>query len=416
MKIKSLLVAALIATIGITACSKSESGGNDLSNGGNGETKSMHLKLSQGNGQNDPLFGSRAEGSPVTDKTTVIFNDGVIYFTSAKGDILKTTVITNTNNNADATGSTVGIQKLTVSGGAVIPNVPATVDHVYIAGNLPTGANVPMTGNISNVEGAIVTVQHMYDASGDVSKVVLFGDADAVNHPTDTDAKYAKVDVNAIAARIEIGEIKYRNNNNDITTDDVITSFDLEGIFINHYYSSMTIDRVAKSVVKNGSTEAFYAYNTTEYPSAINNILYDANVGNTAMGIFVQPSVTPSTAGKVWAYNLLAPDSYKANGDATASAVSVPHIVIRLGDIVSIDDDNGNAAYPDNQWLTVTKFYDKDNSNAPITKLEPGMIYKIASVKFDESNLTPEPEIEPIKVYVEAELMEWTTVNTEVDF
>lgn len=410
MKIKSFAIAALAATVGFTACSKDENGGGGGVTLPDGETKVLQLKLSKG-------AVSKAEVGPVADGTDVTFNDGYIFFTLAGGEIVKVTQITNDAAAVDADGNSVGIQKLTSNagkGGAQIPGVPALAKYVYIAGNLPSGVTVPGVGsNISSVKDLAVSLKSQFSDDFGMSKVTLWsgdprvttggdklGEISNENDGTD-DYLYAFVEVSAVSSRIEISSVLYDNGDDT----DVVTKFQVDGIYVNNYYESMTLGGAAGDLTNNGSdnAETIYTENSTAYTD-LSEYLYDADETNGVGTFTATPAKVAPAAGKVWGYTVVAP----------AKATEVPHVIIRLSDVESTLD-GANPAFDGIQWLTVKNFIDLDTNEA-LAKLEPGVIYTISAVKFDESHLTEAPEMLDVEVYVEASLIPWTTKEVGAGF
>lgn len=70
-------------------------------------------------------------------------------------------------------------------------------------------------------------------------------------------------------------------------------------------------------------------------------------------------------------------------------------------------------------WLTVTKFLDADNNNAPLQYPKPGTVYVIKSIIFDqEENLKPDPMFpeEDTDISVQVIVQGWVGQNTNIEF
>ncbi len=406
---RMMAAAAMTAMLALGACSKEDVGSTD-----NGETAVFSLKLSQAS------ESTRAVADAATENV-VSFNTGYVIFSNNAGGIVKVTEIIAGTPTADqiTAGSHVSITALkTATTGAKIENVPSSSKNVHIIGNLPSGVPVPAIGNnINTYKATALTIQSQSNAAGSTADVMLFGESDiktAASHATLTDGDlYATVSVDAIAARIEIGSIAYDNG----ADPDFITAFNIDGIFVNYYYPSMSLDsKVTTALVNNAPADNATAdkwYNpadaASKYPTATPAALYDYKTA-ASLGVALTSPETGWKADattKVWAYNVLAPTSF----GSPVTALAAPHIVIRLSSIVATTP----SVYTTTQYLTVKEFKNTETGTV-IDKFEPGMIYYITKLTFNESNLTDVPEQGTVSVFVEAKLMEWERVAVEGGF
>lgn len=413
---KTMALAAMATVIGMSSCSKE----NDNTGGGggidNGETTSVNIVLSQ---------ESRAVTTPAEHGAAVNFKSGYVLFTNDLGIITKVTEITETEPSAadKEAGAKVWIEDLkTPNVGGEIKNVPASADKVYIVGNIPAGVEEPvLTENITDVKNRVITIISQSNPEGSVADVTLYGDGQTLStHPSVDGAKYAKVNVNALAARIEIGKVSYFNAQDD----DLLTGFRIDGIFVNYYYPQMSLSskvstaRINNTAVDNTAANAIYIPTPSgAYKTADQGKLYDydgGGLGYTSASGLSKSAANPTDPDdeNVWAYNVLAPLS--VDGTAVTELES-PHIIIRLSNIVTVDDNIDNPMYETTQYLTVKEFRNA-STGLPISSFAPGYIYFINDLTFDESNLTDIPEEEAITVYVEAILMTWSRQEVEWGF
>lgn len=414
---KVMAMAAMAVAIGMSSCSNDND--NVVGVIDNGETTSVSIKLSEGT-------KSRAVTAPV-DEVPVNFKDGYALFVNGVGVINKVTQIAPGTysestvagkETAEGNGTMVWLEDMKTSEmGAAIKNVPASAEKVYIVGNLPTGVAAPaLTEGINSVLDRIIVVGTQSNSEGSVADVTLYGDGADIEdmHPTlGADTKYADVTVNAIASRIEIGAISYSNS-----ATNFVTGFQIDGIFVNYYYPQMSLaSKVSVGLINNapGSNSVADGIYTTASGGAYNDaaisVLCDFNA--TAPGLGHSISSTSKSAAvpnadpedkNVWAYNVLAPKSVDG---ATVAALEAPHVVIRLSGLTTKDDVTPGSVYTTTQYLTVKEFRDVTTEEL-ISSFDPGYIYFIKNLTFDESNLTPIPEEEPVTVYVEAKLMTWS--------
>lgn len=405
MKMKFMMVAAAVAVIGTTACVKES--GADVDN----TPTSVGLKLV------DDTELTRASAAPVQN-VAVTFNSGYVFFTNDVDVIVKRTKIETgsyvsgadlDDDAAYAAGNKVWINDLkTTDNGGIINNVPGSAVKVYIAANLPQAeANVPtVAANISAVKALVVTAGNQGNAQGNVNNVTLYGDGVALGtHPSLANTKYAKVSVNAVGARIEINKISY-----DAANYTLLTGFQVDGIFVNQYYTEMSLDsKVDVTKLSNiqpaDATAADAAFKSGVAPYTTAGVLFDYN----AAGIGVDATGgsklgwTANSGTNVWAYNVLAPKTA-----TTAATLVAPHVVIRLSGIT-----DANSLYAGKtQYLTVKEFK-KASDKSVITTFLPGYVYYITDLVFNESHLTNVPEEETLTVYVEAKLMTWTRQEVE---
>lgn len=410
-----MAIMAITAVIGMSSCSKGNDNGGDTAR--NGEMTSVSIVLSEGT--------TRAVAAPEEAKA-VNFKSGYVLFTNSLGIINKVTEITDTELAADdparATGAKIWINDMKeVNKGGEIKNVPAAATTVYIVGNLPSGVTAPfLAEDISNVKDRVISVASQSNAAGSVADVTLYGDGAAIQatHPdVSISARYAKIDVNAIAARIEVGAVSYSNLQTNL-----ITGFQIDGIFINYYYPEMSLaSEVSTALINNApanNTLANSVYTTASggaYNSAAASILCDFDLDGLGYDVNgISKSAADLTAtdpedNNVWAYNVLAPVS---EDGTVVTELEAPHVIIRLSNITTRDP---GKVYPATQYLTVREFREAGTPNV-ISEFKPGYIYFITNLTFDESNLTDVPEQDAVTVYVEAKLMTWSRQGVDWGF
>ncbi|GHV52699.1 hypothetical protein FACS1894181_15990 [Bacteroidia bacterium] len=366
--LKTSMMAAFIAAMGFTSCVEEEviPQGQEVSQ----KDKSVRLTIST----NVP--STRSEETPANAQP-VDFKGGWLFFTSAQGNITKVMAITNSASGA----TSVDINDLTQQDGAEIKDVPSHSVKAHVIGNLPNGKTTPTVGaDISTIMNNVITVQEQ----GNITELTLFGEGNIIPSQAHANQMEAKLILTPIAARIEVGKMT--------ETGGVITSYQVDGIFINNYYPDALLSGTVNTTEKKlgeQNADANFAGGSTEYPSALEGILYDYN----ASGIGTAPAT-----GKVWAYNLMAPTS-------PSGSLSAPHIVVRISNITT----NNGASYTGTWYLTITGLLDGGKA---ISHLKPAHIYQIKDLKFSHSNLQPKPEMEPMDVWVEVNLVQWTTVDT----
>lgn len=349
-----------------------------------------------------------------------VLNDGAIYFTTAAGGIQSYVTLTggaNANDAYDAANHTVGVTVASTTG-FTVQNLPGSVSKVYVIGNFPA-STLPTTGNISqfNTETSISVNSQYNAATGGVEKVTLQGSSNLTGtNPNLT----ATVLVKPIVARMEIGRV---------TAQGRIKSFKLKGIYINNFHNTMGIEgRVASEEVFIGPDQKNEYSDATNATYPLNGVLAEWNttsfVGLATSTVGYGPVANP-TADDVWAFNILAPQ-------ATANNAALPHVIIKISDVVVVDDhgtsdpsdDTDDAVtYGGTKWLTIRNYY-KTGVSVPMALLEPGNVYRIGDVyqsnkgdiTFDEDDLTDDPELATINVQVTANIMTWIPNEVGYDF
>ncbi|MDR2775352.1 MAG: hypothetical protein LBC19_11550 [Tannerella sp.] len=389
---KKVIVAALAAVIGLASCT-TDAIVDNMNNGGSSsgvysDSKSVTLKVAS------KLPTTRSEGSSIAAQETVKFNNGWLLFVSAQNNVTKVMEIktgTSTMNDSE-----VDISLLIQSGGVEIENVPGHSTSVYVIGNLPAGGGitVPAVGvSLTNLKQNLIA----FSTQDDIHNVTLFG-GDAIK--IENTKNVARFSLSPIVARIEIAKISSTGGSSDIS------SFKVEGIFINNYYENITLEGNAPAVAKKNTDIADFAGNSTAYPDTYEGILYDyRSAAGQSLGVphaTEANTYTPTTGA--WAYNLLAPKT-----GTPPDMLTAPHIIIAVSDIQT----NSGTEYNGIWYLTVKNMVHQNNK---ITHLEPGKVYSIKNINFSHTNIQPEPEMKTIDVDVEVTLVEWEIIDTDVIF
>lgn len=371
-KFKFLTVAVATLLLGFTSCSNDEDGGKPET----GNPKNMFLKISS------DTPSTYAEGTPQA-AGEVTFTSGDLYFTDNAGTILAHYTI----SSAATSDTNIDIAALT-STGQTITNLPGTVSNVHVVGNTN---GLATSGNISRVKNQALQVQ----SQGTISNVNLYGEAATVLVTPGTpgvsnDLYAAAVTLAPTVARIELANIT--------ATGTAITGFEVEGIFIDNYYSEAAVaGTVAAGNLQDNNTAvaADWVSGSSIYPVALDPSIFDWYTTPLTSDANV---VAPATSGDVWGYNVF----------ATTLGSTVPRIVIRLSNITTTPESGITFAGP--QFITVKGF---KNGATPLTAIKAGEVYNIAvgALAFDETNITPVPNVNAIDVEVTVTVANWSVVN-----
>jgi hypothetical protein len=398
LNLKRTLIPVLAAALGLAGCSTEEVLDRNLPNGGEAgaagknDLKSVTLSLT-GNS-----VSTRAKDGSVAATQAVTYNGGYLLFVSDQNYITKVmTITTGTNVHDD---SSVDISLLAGQDGEEIGDVPGHSTSAWIVGNLPANVAAPAVGgSLTLLKQEIVS----FSSQGDIDGVTLFGGNSFVNENGKQTARFSLA---PLVARIEIKKI-------EALTGSDVESFTVNGIFINNYYASVSLEGISPAAAVRNTDENDFLKNSTAYPDAAEYLLYDWN-SVSGLGTLTSSSteysyVPSTTADSVWAYNLPAPKSIAAGGSLTA-----PHIVIRLGNVKM---KSSSVVYPGEWFLTVSGMTTVNSAGkVKVTSLEPGRVYSIKTIKFGHTNIRPEPEMDTIDVTVAVTLVEWQISDTEVEF
>lgn len=397
MKIKfkhfTLLIAALLM-VGFSSCSSDDVDNTTPGVEENG-TKTVFLQINNG-----PT--TYAEGASKV-AGAVNFKNGDLYFVTAAGAIMKHYTITDADTDIANTvpGKNIkmsDIVKPNLGEGISISGLPGNITQVYIVGNYTTTATTTVpalntSGSIKGINKHVLKVENQ----GAFDLVNLYGTAPLVqkNDGVAGIDFTASVELKPTVSRIELTELKGDMN---------IVSFEVEGVFVDNYYSEGNVDGtvVGGSIKdwKDASSSANGVFsNNTEgfYPDVLKPTIYDwytTPFASTIDEADEKPSTKP--AG-VWGYNLFAQGG-------TVSAV--PRIVIRLKNVKAKPETG--VTFSDPQFLTIKGF---TNGSTAVTKLEPGHIYKIDPVVFHGVDLGTVPNMKPINVNVNITLANWVVTS-----
>ncbi len=449
-KIFSLLaVAALI----FASCSKDNEGGHVAE----GDEIQFYLKIAQ---QNEK---TRADAGQVANGTKVNFTEGAIFFADASGKFVRYVQITNKL----ITGA---VSAAELEEGYLFNGISNTAETVYVIGGYDFSGH-PSIGSKSDLEQIKVDLASQSDYAYGVLNASLAGSGAIVakgagqvdrsaltpNAQVDYDAATheAYIEVRPLIARLEIKAVT------GLGLDD---GWQLDGIYVDNIFYESTLfgdydaaDWNEYAWTDPGDTYDKYdrlnassVYSTPAWnPILFDDGSWDYTTGNvdpayattsSNLGAGTYPnSITPSKSA--WAYNFF------------ADAGNVPNIVLALSNVAhngtlvpnktmeALVGEPGythaSGDYDGVRFLTVTGYNDSNNGGAAVN-IRGGYVYVINDLKFKAGgdNTTPggdgnddtrdEPkgpedpdDPDPNKkydVFVQIELMDWTTVDVDVEF
>jgi hypothetical protein len=404
---------AAAALLALGSCAIGEEKGTDP-----GDMTTVKFKLSYEG------LNSRALADPMETNDPLTLQPGHIFFADGSGTIVRHVGIV-----ADVAGGGAGSEQVeldrVLAGEAVILQVPATAQRCYILANdvaAKVGGDTGVTGNregndISTILGLTATVPNL-NAATDISTVVQFGSGDIVPEAgvTETEAQeydaWVEVDIRALTARIQVKRItgKVYNYTDDEDNPQTITidDFTVEGIYVNNYYTSMTVNSTWPDGVVNhlSNIPSYSTAGTAPYsPTGNGYRLADLlNINDTGL------AVAPADNTKVWAYNVFPTSTSAANN------ANVPHVIVKLSSVTFTDSGDGDGVTPTvltDQFLTIANI--KRAGGALLNAFEANNSYTFDNIAFDFTNLSDYPEVTELDILVTVKLLPWTDNPVEWD-
>ncbi|MCD8176159.1 MAG: hypothetical protein LUE98_01515 [Tannerellaceae bacterium] len=399
MKIKNLFMFIAMAAVALTGCNKDNDG--DGGQTGNG-TFNMMIQFD--------IVSTKADvDKQVIDGVTLTeFTEGALFFIDDNEAVLRMAIIADSPAGA--------VTPAQIQEGYLFTDVSETAKKVIVVGNHHfdiTDTYATLT-EIETITKDILsqTNQNGRNTFG-VEDATLYGAGNIVPASPATQSKFyaypnitvereAIFSIEPIIARMEIDKI---------TAEGDIDGFKLEGIYINNFYTKMSVIGTTDllDLVHNGTTLADrenYQQETTppgKYLTAWKKYLFDDVLTASTNLISHEPD------NETWAYNVF------ANGTA------VPHIILHFTGVeingsprinVSLDGPSGGSnngvAY-----LTITGYLTKGTQkDQPILG---GNVYELQNIIFDEDDLTDYPYEEDDKeaVYVEVSVTPWNVIAVD---
>jgi len=356
---------ALVAVVALAGCSKEE---------GNNDTQKIAVKLS------GDIITRVVEG-PATAGTTTITNVHVFLMNG-------TTVVEHgAFNSAELSAGTKYFEQ-----------VSSSINNVYVLANIPTGIDVSGLANQTAITNYAFTVLSQNPTTGTgIQGKTLIGHAvpatqgsnpQGGTHSTHT-YKLASVDLKAITARMEIGNVKAGTG---------IANVSLLYVWVNNFYTTGA-----------RATEQLYAQT-----DAIWNTSVARGVSTTAYGT---PTLTTGYSGAYAPYQNAFSGTVVAPHTAAVYAFHVfdgnlPHVIMLVKGEYKDDYYKDGAKYF-LKYVTFTSY--KDASNNPITSFAGNTIYKIGvnadGVIINAVDLEDDPETAKVDLGVTVTVLPWTVVN-----
>lgn len=336
------MAAALV--LGFSSCGNDE----DPAGGNTGDTKSVLLKVSSGTPY---TYADEASQSGLSTAIDVTLGADV-YFMNG------TAVTDHFPIVADALAAAGDITVTDLKTGYTFPSVSGSANTVYIVVNRPAGVTLPTGGSLSAIEAVALNITSFTV----INAVTMKGSGTITTGTPST----ATVNVAPVVARFEIAKVEY-DATAPSSLSNPVTSYNLEGIFVNNHHKTMGMNFTPIAGQLYSSILAT-DYTVTNFPAPVGDIF----TGKTGV-----TSYTPSSGA--WAYQFFPVDPVNAAADQ-------PMLVIKLSNIV-----DPATQFTGDQYISVNKFEDAVTPGTYITKFDANHIYKIASIKFSNRNLSVTP-------------------------
>lgn len=357
MKIKHLFIASL-AALAVTACSKTDNEGIDTAE------KSVTIKIGD-----EPVTSAVADSLVVDGQKSYINNINVYFL---RGDVVTNSFYLPSGPDLAAIKSAAGFKFTGINGSA---------SEVYIVANYnsdQSGLTGPQT--LTAVKALTLTMDSQNTSTGTKAP---WRDVLMSNNPSVAgngqingagNASTATVEIAPVVARIEIAKISV----NPAT----LISFDLDGIYINGFYKTVSVDRKGGTFTLNSVV--------TDYDAA-NAATRFGKYGDLKSGAAL---VQNPGANKCFGYQL-----------APTATGEMPWIVLKCSNVKAFGQ---SVANPATQFITIKKY---KVGVADQTSFVANTVYNIANIELNAGDFTDVPGEDKKDVTVNVTVTKWSIVN-----
>ena len=347
----------------------------------------------------------------IPDGSAPAFTGGHLLFVRSNNTIARYYRIHNVSENHSVENRELYIGLLR-NDGVVIPAVAPGVNRIVVVGN----TNIPAPAvdmNFSDIALHRISVL----SQNDLSRLNLWGESLRSSWTpslTAPDELNATVSLRTTVARFELYKMTA------CPTYSNITSFRVEGIFIdNHYFQAHVIGTMPTNIIPAPPTptanfvsrgenrtlfaEGQFGYDDNDIDGALFDIVSRTSTTNPAtLDVRTFPSNNPN---RRWAYNVFAA-SYPADS-------RMPSIIIRLSNVYVSGQRLQGHQTSGYHYLTINSLRRRSNTNEPaFNRIQSHYVYTIHDVLFTESNLTHYPSQQHFEAEVTVTLAEWNRIPT----
>ncbi len=315
----------------------------------------------------------------------------IVYFMDASGNTVTAYKLTDTQISA--------IQNSTVGAGVKFTNLDPSVVSVYVVANVPSGtlpATAPGT-TLTDINGAIMNIS---DQQANNAASVVLANTGKTFKTGFTQGDDASNGNKQFTVAVELTPIVSRIQIKKVSADATITSFKLEGIYIDNFYPQMTIGGAFTSITIQHATDKA-TFDATQVPYTTTN-LYDEDK---AAGLVQNPfgATTPQVYG------------YQIFPTTSTAHENVPYIILKISNIVTSSAATRNII-PTGTYYVAVKAYKDKTSSAPVTTFSAGNIYTVDDIVVSENNIVTDPTKGLINVTVGVTVKQWGSIDLNPDF
>lgn len=306
----------------------------------------------------------------------------------------------NTSSSTVASYKLTGAQITAIQSGSgfKFTNLDPSVVSVYVVANVPSGtlpATAPGT-TLDAINGKVQNISEQQKANA--ASVVLANTGKTVKTSFTSVAAATNGNLQFTVA-VELTPIVSRIQIKKVSVDATITSFKLEGIYIDNFYPQMTIGGAFTDInIVTADDKA--DFDATQAPYTTTN-LYDEDKTE---GLVQNPfgAATPQVFG------------YQIFPTTSTAHENVPYIILRISNIVTSSAATRNI--PAGTYYVAVKAYKNTGASTSVTAFSPGFIYTIDDIPVSENNIVTDPTKSLINVTVNVTVKAWGSIVLDPDF
>lgn len=312
--------------------------------------------------------------------------DLLVYFMNASSSTVASYKLTDAQITAIQSGS-----------GFKFTNLDESVVSVYVVGNVPSGT-LPATAPGTTLDAINGKVQNISDQQTDNAASVVLANTGKKVKTSFTSVAAATNGNLQFTVAVELTPIVSRIQIKKVSVDETITSFKLEGIYIDNFYPQMTIGG-AFSGIDIVTADDKADFDATKEPYKTTN-LYDESTSGLVQNPF--GATTPQVYG------------YQIFPTTSTAHENVPYIILKISNIVTSSAATRNI--PAGTYYVAVKAYKNTGLSTSVTAFSPGFIYTIDDIPVSENNIVTDPTNSLINVTVNVTVKAWGSIVLDPDF
>lgn len=324
--------------------------------------------------------------------------DLLVYFMNASSSTVASYKLTDAQITAIKSGS-----------GFKFTNLDESVVSVYVVANVPSGT-LPATAPGTTLDAINATVQNISDQQANNAASVVLANTGKTFKTGFTPGDDASNGNKQFTVAVELTPIVSRIQIKKVSVDETITSFKLEGIYIDNFYPQMTIGGAFTGITDNDIVKA-----TDKTTFAASNALYSTTNlydEDKTDGLVQDPF--GATKPQVYGYQI-----FPTKGTKATDLSKVPYIILKLTNVKKSDTATRDISETETYYIAVKAY--KTTVTPPaiseaITEFLPGQIYTIANIPVSEKNIVTDPTKSLINVTVGVTVKAWGSIELNPDF